>query len=107
MLTAVRAPLRLSYLQEHAIVEVDWDTSVLPSVLLWISDRFLAGDPWNGSYRGLGVEPVAAAFDLPAAVSAASNPMAGRGVATAVDLEPGAPLRVDYSIRASARTGNV
>ena len=69
-------------------VEVHWDDALLPSVLLWVSDRHLSGMPWGGSYRGLGVEPIASAFDLPAGVSLGSNPIAARGVATSLAFDP-------------------
>ncbi len=46
--------------------------------MLWISDRALQEAPWNGRYRGLGVEPVAAAFDFGEAASAGPNPIARR-----------------------------
>jgi hypothetical protein len=98
LLTGVRGPVVARFGDDGTGVVLDWDRTVLPSVLLWISDRALGGDPWEHRYRGLGVEPVAAAFDLPPAVSAAPNPLAAAGVPTAVRLEPGRPLVVRSSI---------
>jgi hypothetical protein len=80
-------------------VELDWDRAVLPSVLLWISDRALGGDPWEHRYRGLGVEPVAAAFDLHPDVSVRRNPVSATGVRTAVPLDPARPTVVRSTVR--------
>lgn len=99
LLTGVRGPVTARFGDDGSGVILDWDRSVLPSVLLWLSDRALGGDPWRHRYRGLGVEPVAAAFDLPPAISAGPNPLAAAGVRTAVPLEPGAPLVLLSSIR--------
>lgn len=100
LLTGVSAPVTARFGDDGSGVVLDWDRSVLPSVLLWISDRALGGDPWQHRYRGLGVEPVAAAFDLPPEVSTGPNPLAAAGVRTAVALRPGEPLVVRSSIRA-------
>ena len=45
--------------------------------------------PWSGRNRALGLEPITGAFDYGAAVSAAPNPLAARGAATTVHIEPG------------------
>ena len=106
LLTGGDGPVRLTYPDEHASVELAWDRSVLPSLMLWISDRALDGPPWNRAYRGIGVEPVAAAFDLPGAVSAGPNPLTDRGVRTAVALDPARPVTLRYSISASSSTSS-
>jgi hypothetical protein len=97
LLTVVRGPVEARFADGCGVV-LDWDRTVLPSVLLWISDRALGGDPWEHRYRGLGVEPVAAAFDLPPAVSTGPNPLAAAGVRTAVPVDPEHPLMVRSSI---------
>jgi hypothetical protein len=99
-LCRVRGPVTAAYLDEGAAARITWDTEVLPSVALWLSDRALPGPPWNGAYRGLGVEPVAAAFDLPDEVSTSANPIADSGTPTSVRLDPGRPLRLDYRLTA-------
>jgi hypothetical protein len=101
LLGGATGPVRLSYPHEAAAVELDWDRALLPSVMLWIADRALESSPWNGSYRGLGVEPIAAAFDLPSGVSTASNPLTARGIATTVSLDPAHPVVIRSSISAS------
>ncbi len=100
LLGGVRGPVTASYLDEGAAVRITWDTGVLPSVSLWLSDRALADAPWNSAYRGLGVEPVAAAFDLPDGVSTGANPVAASGTATSVRLDPARPLTLDYRLTA-------
>ena len=94
--------VRLSYLDDAVAVDLEWDRSVLPSLMLWISDRALESSPWNGTYRGLGVEPIAAAFDLPGDVSSGPNPLSDRGIPTAIDLHPDRPTVLRYSISAHA-----
>lgn len=79
-----------------------WDTSVLPSAMLWISNGGRSRPPWNGRHFGLGIEPCAAAFDLGTAASAGENPLSAAHVQTAVLLEPDQPLVVHYRISVSA-----
>lgn len=98
LLTGVRSPVVTEYVDDGYAVELSWDDDVLSSVLLWISDRGIAEPPWNGAYRGLGIEPVAAAFDLPPSVSVSPNPLTARGVPTSVAVDPSTPLRIDSRI---------
>ena len=100
-LCGMRGPLRATFLDEAASVELDWDRDILPSLQIWCTDRGIEGPPWNGAYRGIGVEPIASAFDLNTALSARSNPINERGIATAVALIPAEPLVIEHSIRAS------
>ncbi|ESX79406.1 hypothetical protein [Mesorhizobium sp. LSHC414A00] len=100
-LCGVRAPVCVDFLDTGARLTIDWDTSILPSCLIWIGDRALQDAPWNGRFRGLGIEPVAAAFDFAEDVSLADNPIARRGIRTAVDISPGAPCVIRYRIEAS------
>jgi hypothetical protein len=100
LLTGVTGPIRVVDEDAGTAVIVDWDRDVLPSVMVWIHDRGLDGPPWRGRYRGLGVEPVAAAFDLPEAVSAGENPLALEGVRTTVALDPSAPVVIRSSFEA-------
>lgn len=99
-LAGMSGPVQILFDEEAAGLEVDWDRSILPSVQLWLSDRALQDEPWNGRYRGLGVEPIASAFDLSNAISTRPNPISGEGYATHLDLEAGESLRIDYKLRA-------
>ncbi len=99
-LAGMRGPVRAVFAGDAAGIEIDWDRSVLPSVQLWLSDRALQDEPWRGHYRGLGIEPIASAFDLAESVSTSPNPISAAGYATCVEVRPGAPLRIGYSLKA-------
>lgn len=98
LLASAQGPVRVANHELGATIVFDWDRAVLRSVMLWISDRALQEAPWHGRYRGLGVEAIAGAFDFGEAASAAPNPIAADGHRTAVELVPGAPLRITSSI---------
>lgn len=102
MLTGITGPFRALFADTGTRVTIDWDRDVLPSLMLWLSDGVIDEEPWNGRYRGLGVEPLAAAFDFPDSVSIAPNPLSARGVPTAVGLSTAAPLVVHHSIEVDA-----
>lgn len=93
-------PLRATYLDEGAGLEIDWDRTLLPSLQIWHTDGGIAGAPWNNTYRGIGLEPVASAFDLDSSVSCAPNPINTRGVATAIQLDPFAPITIRHTFHA-------
>jgi len=101
-LCGMRGPMLATYPDEGAGVELDWDRSLLPSVQIWHTDGGIKGEPFGGTYRGIGVEPVASAFDLGAEVSCGSNPINARGVATHIRIDPAAPVTIHHSIRAFA-----
>ncbi|MXN73447.1 hypothetical protein GR157_01685 [Burkholderia sp. 4701] len=79
-----------------AAYRLTWDAAVLPSLLLWISNRGRAHAPWNGRNLCVGVEPVASAFELGCRASLAPNPISAHGVATAVTLDPTRPVEIAY-----------
>ena len=95
-------PLRATYLDEGAGLEIDWDRTLLPSLQIWHTDGGIGGAPWDNAYRGVGLEPVASAFDLDSSVSCAPNPINTRGVATSIDLDPVAPVIIRHNFRAYA-----
>ena len=101
-LCGMHGPLRAIYPDEGAGVELDWDRDLLPSVQIWHTDGGIKPAPWHGTYRGIGIEPVASAFDLGAAVSCAPNPINARGSATHIQIDPSAPVTIHHSIRAFA-----
>jgi hypothetical protein len=78
--------------------DLTWDTAKLPSCLLWFSNRGRKFAPWNGRNLCVGIEPVAAAFDLGSEIGVAANPISQAGVATAIAIEPGVPFAVGYRI---------
>lgn len=101
-LCGMLGPLRARYLDEGAGFELDWDRSLLPSLHIWHTDGGIGGAPWNNRFRGIGLEPLASAFDLNTAQSARPNPISRRGVPTSIHIDPAAPLLVRHSVRAFA-----
>jgi hypothetical protein len=101
-LCGMRGPLTGTYLDEGAGFVLDWDRAQLPSLHIWHTDGGIGGEPWNNQFRGIGLEPLASAFDLNTAQSARPNPINTRGVATTVTIDPAAPLVVRHSVRAFA-----
>ena len=99
-LCGMLGPLRATYLDEGAGLEIDWDRTLLPSLQIWHTDCGIGGAPWHNAYRGIGLEPVASAFDLDTSVSCAPNPISARGVATAIQIDPVAPVTIRHTYRA-------
>ena len=100
MLCGVEGPLTVRYRDENAWVRLIWDTAILPSCLLWPSDRSIAEPPWNRRFRGLGVEPIAALFDAAREAAVEANPINAAGVATTVEIPPERPAIIRYRIEA-------
>lgn len=99
-LCGMKGPLRAIFLDEGAGVELDWDRTVLPSLQIWCTDRGIEGPPWHNRYRGIGLEPIASAFDLQCSLSVRDNPISKRGVATSVTLDEGAPVTIVHTMSA-------
>ncbi|MFZ2099333.1 MAG: hypothetical protein WAU86_02075 [Oricola sp.] len=61
-LFGVDGSLRVVYpLSGHA-VRLSWNAGDYPTCLFWISTGGRTGQPWNGRFRGFGVEPLDARF---------------------------------------------
>lgn len=82
-------------------LDLRWQDEHLPSCQLWISGQGRQFYPWSGRFRGLGVEPVAAPFDMGPAIAASENALNRAGVATAIRLAAGKPFTTRYSIQCS------
>ena len=102
MMCGMKGPLQAVWLDEGAGIELDWDRALVPSLMFWHTDGGISGEPWNGSFRALGTEPIASAFDLHTDLSAGPNPINARGVKTSIDIDPKVPVVVRHSIRAFA-----
>lgn len=90
--TALGGPVRLRYLDLDWALDLDWDRTLLPDLMLWISHRGRLHPPWNGRHLALGVEPVCGVFDLGrVAAPPVDHPLAPRAGLT---LTPGEPLVV-------------
>lgn len=101
MLCNLDGPVIARFLDERAMLRIQWDTNLLPSCLVWPSDSALADPPWNRSFRGVGVEPVVAVFDAAREVALESNPLNAAGVATAIDIGPDHPVTIRYRLEAA------
>ncbi len=98
-LCGVTTPLTGIYLDEGVGFELDWSRDLLPTLMMWHTDGGIGGEPWNNQFRGIGLEPLASAFDLHTDVSTGPNPINKRGVKTWVDIDPAQPLEIRHSVR--------
>ena len=84
-------------------VDLHWDQADFPSCNLWISNRGRTAFPWNGRHCALGIEPVAAPWDLGVAVARNEvSPLRAAGVRTATDFTAGVLWSTSYSIEVSS-----
>ena len=100
LMAGTDGPIHADFVDEGFRVILDWSREHLPHCMLWIHDRGIAAEPWADQYRGVGLEPMAAAFDGPWSLSAKANPLTARGYPTAIRLEPDAPATLLCSISA-------
>ncbi len=99
MLTNPGGQVSLDFLDKGYSINVNWDAAALPSCVLWYSMGGRDYYPWNGRVRAIGIEPVAAAFDLGVSYSQTKvSPLTKSGVATGVDLLAGETWTTEYSI---------
>jgi len=64
------------------------DAQVLPTMLMWISNRGRHGSPRNGRNCCLGLEDVCGYFAKGIALSVKANPLSRQGIPTAIRLTP-------------------
>lgn len=83
-------------------LDLRWQDEHLPACQLWMSGQGRQFYPWSGRFRGLGVEPVAAPFDLGPAIAASDNPLNRAGTPTAIRLTAGQAFTTRYSMECSA-----
>lgn len=58
----VSGSLRVVYPRQRYAVLLEWSAADFPTCLFWMSAGGRRQKPWNGRFRGLGVEPLAASF---------------------------------------------
>lgn len=103
LLTGLAGRIALENVAEGYRVTVTWDAAALPACLLWISNQGRRFPPWNGRFRALGIEPIAAPFDLGTTYAASTgHPLARAGLTTAVPLKAGRPWVTGYRIACEA-----
>lgn len=98
LLSGVCGRVKLTNHAEGYRVTLSWDAGLLPSLMLWISNRGRQSAPWNGRHLALGLEPVRAAFDLGTEISSRWNPLHLEQVPTAYSFTAGTPLTTQYKI---------
>lgn len=82
-------------------LELTWDAETFPSVLLGIANGGRREPPYDGAWRALYVEPVAAAFGMGSSIGAdQNNPIAREGVRTCIELSPSAPWTTTFRFAA-------
>jgi hypothetical protein len=99
LVTGLGGRIQLRYPALGYSVTQRWQEDHLPSCLLWISGQGRQHYPWSGRFRGIGVEPVNAPFDLgPLTAATAGNPLARSGTPTRLALDPARPFVTRYEI---------
>ena len=100
-LQTVSGPVTMRYLDQGWALAIDWDRSLLPDVMLWVSHRGRRHAPWNGRHWALGVEPVNGVFDL----GRVATPPAGHALAArrGITLRPVSPCVLRYRFAATPR----
>lgn len=87
---------------ERYRVDLHWDRAAFPSLNLWISNRGRTAYPWSGRHLALGIEPIAAPWDLGIDVARnGSSPLAAKGVQTHVAFHADQTWSTSYSIEVS------
>lgn len=90
---------QLENMEEGYAVALEWDTAAFPNCNLWISNRGRGSYPWNNRFQALGVEPVAAPFDLGVDVATSgARALHAAGVQTYVEFRAGKTWTTSYSI---------
>lgn len=100
LLAGVRSPVRATWLDEGKGIEMDWDRDLMPCLMFWHTVGAMGGGKFEGQFKGLGLEPLASAFDLHTELSSGPNPINERGVKTALEIDPAAPVVIRHSITA-------
>lgn len=84
----------------NAVLRLTWDARQLPSCLVGPFSRGRLGAPFSGRFIGMEIEPCCSAFGLGTAISTAPNPIAERGIETAITFRANEVWRTRYRISA-------
>ena len=95
----------LAMMDEGYRVHINWEKEILPSLLLWYSNRGRSAAPWNNRHLCIGIEPICSSFGMSPDMSRAQNPIAEEGTSTCVPLSPNSPLTIRYEIGVSQMRG--
>ena len=96
---AVGGCVRLLNTEEKWAAQLNYDPTVFPTVVLWVSNRGWTSFPWAGCTRALGIEPTRAAMNLGQTVSGGSaNPLERSGIPTSLRISAGSLFKTSYAI---------
>ncbi len=88
--------VRLTWPQRELAVNFEWDKSILPSCLLWMSNGGRDFAPWNGQNFCLGVEAINSAWDLGPDALRGDTAIDELGVSSALTLYADSPVSFAY-----------
>lgn len=100
-LDGMQGPVALANHDAGYRMTFDWDRTILPSLLLWYSNRGRTAPPWNGRHLCIGLEPICSPFGMSPDMARADNPINAAGTPTCVPLSPDEPLIIRYRIAVS------
>lgn len=103
LVAGVTGRAHLEYESEGWRVSVIWDPAAFGACNLWISNGGRGFYPWNHRFRGLGIEPVSAPFDLGVDVAiSGGGPLTRAGIPLAVSFVEGQVWRTRHTVEVSA-----
>lgn len=83
-------------------VRLTWDATAFASCMLWLSNTGRRAYPWSGRFQAIGIEPIAAPFDLGRTVADnPDNPPRQAGIETARQFTGNSPWTTAYTIEVS------
>ncbi|MCY6381823.1 hypothetical protein [Hoeflea prorocentri] len=89
-------------------IELAWDVQDFPQCLLWVSNRGRTQYPWDGRFNAIGIEPVAAAFDLGEIHSTnLESPLRQDDTKTALKLAADAVFETSYTLVVSRASSGI
>lgn len=86
----VSGRLKAVYPRQRYAARLDWNANDFPTCLFWLSAGGRQNKPWNGRFRGLGIEPLDASFENRAgqgAITGGHSFRAGENWTTSYRLE--------------------
>lgn len=99
LVSGVSGRATLKNLEENYRVAIEWDPQAFSSCAVWISNCGRDYYPWNGGFRGIGIEMVTAPFDLGVGVANTNTtPLYAAGIPCTVGFKAGHVWKTGYSI---------
>ncbi|WP_226781173.1 hypothetical protein [Oceaniglobus trochenteri] len=97
-LDGMAGPIALANHDAGYRMTFDWDRDVLPSLLIWYSNRGRSAAPWKSRHLCVGLEPLCSPFGMSPDMARAENPINATGTPTCVPLTLDTPLTIRYRI---------